>query len=147
MSRKMSVIAPDLTSGGASRASPVSVLPPAGTMRERPSDPASAPITKHLSLQDLATCEPFFRRIALSRSEPLSRRIPFKPVSVPVARWLGAALAAAVLFPPVPAGAAAAQADGLGSFWTAQGPAPTVGDVIHVPPDGSVDGAVNAVAP
>jgi photosystem II stability/assembly factor-like uncharacterized protein len=85
----------------------------------------------------------------LSRSVPLSRRIPLKPVSDSAVRWLGGAVVVAALLLPAPAAAAAvaAKADGLGSFWTAQGPAPTVGDLFHVPPDGSVDGAVNAVAP
>jgi photosystem II stability/assembly factor-like uncharacterized protein len=86
----------------------------------------------------------------LSGSVPQSRRIPPKPVPLSRLRGLGGAfVAAAVLLLAQAAGAASvgAKANGLGSFWTPQGPAPSVDDLFHVPPDGSVDGAVQAVVP
>ncbi len=64
-------------------------------------------------------------------------------------RKLSLILAAAVLFalPALAADAPSGKTFGLGSVWIAQGPAPTVGDLDHVDPDDSVDGAIRALAP
>ena len=71
----------------------------------------------------------------MSRSKPLSRR---SRIHSPLAL-----LAAALIAGAAPARAA----DGVGSTWKAQGPAPIVGDLVNVAPNGAVDGAVHVLAP
>ena len=85
----------------------------------------------------------------MSPSLPLSRRTHSQPSSVPDARRRlgGALLAFAMIATTLPARAADTAAFGFGGAWKAQGPAPIVGDLVNVDPDGSVDGAIQAVVP
>jgi photosystem II stability/assembly factor-like uncharacterized protein len=55
-------------------------------------------------------------------------------------------VAAAMFALALPAQAATAKANGLGGHWTPQGPQPIEDDLINVPPDGGVDGAIHALA-
>lgn len=62
--------------------------------------------------------------------------------------WLGGVVAAtALVFTLLPASPAEAKGHGVGGAWTAQGPAPVVDDLVNVPPDNGVVGAVHALVP
>src|SRR5690349_6044749 len=62
--------------------------------------------------------------------------------------WLSGVVAATALaFTLLPASPAEAKGHGVGGAWTAQGPAPVVDDLVNVPPDNGVVGAVHALVP
>jgi photosystem II stability/assembly factor-like uncharacterized protein len=75
----------------------------------------------------------------LNRSTPLLHRNLFLFLAALIISSLPALAADAA---PKPG-----KAFGIGSLWVPQGPAPTVDDLVHVPPDNSVDGAIHALVP